>query len=83
MSIDAKKASDLLQAGLAIGELGMSVAQGKLPNPAEVAKAMSAVMVALPGVDVDDLKDYLDDAARRRLERLAELAAAEKMGPRP
>jgi hypothetical protein len=73
--------ADLIQAGLALGELGRAVASGQVPDPIEVARAISAVAVAL--VPIEDMKSYLDDAARRRADLAAELAATAKLGPRP
>lgn len=73
--------SDILQTGLALAELGRSVASGEVPDPIEIAKALSSVAVML--APVEDLKGYLDDAARRRADFAAELAGTAKLGPRP
>lgn len=75
------KAADLLQTGLALAELGQSVASGKIPDPVEVIRAMSSVFVTL--APVDDLKAHLEAAARRRQDVIAELAGVAKLGPRP
>lgn len=72
--------ADMVQAGLALAELGAAAAEKKL-QPMDVVRAASAVLVAV--APIEDLKKALDDADRARIDRAAELAAEAKMGPRP
>jgi len=71
---------NMVQAGLALLELGEATAARKL-QPMDVVRAASAVLVAV--APLEDLKKALDDADRARIDRAAELAAEAKMGPRP
>lgn len=73
---------DMVKAGLALAELGTAAAQKKL-QPMEVARAASTVLVALEGITLDDLKKFLDEADRARIDAASELAAEAKIGPRP
>lgn len=72
--------ADMVQAGLALAELGAAAAEKKL-KPMDVVRAASAVLVAV--APLEDLKKALDDADRARIDRAAELAAEATMGPRP
>lgn len=72
---------NMVQAGLALAELGTAAAQKKL-QPMEVARAASTVLVAIEGVTLDDLKRFLDEADRARLDAAGELAAEAKIGHR-
>lgn len=71
---------NMVQAGLALLELGEATAARKL-QPMDVVRAASAVLVAV--APLEDLKKALEDADRARIDRAAELAAEAKMGPRP
>lgn len=71
---------NMVQAGLALLELGEATAARKL-QPMDVVRTASAVLVAV--APLEDLKKALDDADRARIDRAAELAAEAKMGPRP
>ena len=70
--------TDVLQAGLALADLGLSVARGERTSPVEVVRGIFAIAVKL--LPVDDLKKHLDDAAVRRDELAADLAEEAKFG---
>lgn len=62
----------LLQIGLVLLDIGRSVVAGERADPLEVARSIAAVAVQL--APVDQLKGFLDEAARLRAELAADAA---------
>lgn len=63
-----------------LARLVADVIEGTLPTAADVARRLMGVGLDL--VPVDELREYLDDEAKKRQEALYEAAGTAKFGPR-
>jgi hypothetical protein len=73
------KPEDFATTGLALVDLGQSVARGEMPNPVEIARTAAAILVRF--IPAEDMTKYLTEAAEKRVELAADLAGDAKFGP--
>lgn len=76
---DVGEAVDL---GFAIEQLGAKIVRGESPTPEEALTVLAAAVVAFTD-DPEELAPFLTEAARVREDLLVDIAAKERLGPRP